>query len=639
MFCLALAAASGRLGGQDEDNIEANIFWSETEGATSYDIYRAPSRFGSYKLIASGITDTWYNDPDYKATNYYNILPRKGSVIMSGRLYSAEIELFGEDTFVISPEDKPADVQKAIDRAYSEQEEAHFGSSRYAFLFKPGEYSGDIKLKAGYYTTFAGLGVTPDEVSIQGAECTDTWSGSALINFWRGMENLSLRSDLLWGVSQGCYLRGIHVQGGANLWHTGASSGGFMANSQFSGTVNSGSQQQWFARNSGWGGWQGSLWNMVFVGNEEGCSPTLGWQQGASNTVVESTPVIREKPYLIWQNGEYSVFVPSLRTDASGLYDPSSDADARIIPLEDFFIAGEGTTAAEINAQLANGKNLLFTPGIYELEEPIKVNNDETVVLGLGMATLVPANGEGCMITDGANVTVAGLLFDAKNSQYLLKVCGNGGADKILIADCFFRVGGVTSAKTNADTCLLIEADDVITDNTWTWRADHGYRWRESTDSSAGVGWNVNTARTGVAVYGDNVTAYGLFSEHFLGHNVYWAGNGGAVYFFQSEVAYDIPAGGDGGTAAQISFYVEDGVTSFSGTAFGVYTHFLNDGVTLDCAVRVPENDGVTLTNVVAIALSSGNTSHLNNVVNNYGGFVGKGSTQVRVYSYPAEQQ
>lgn len=591
MFCLALAFGCADTKGRQDDTVEgANIIWSETEGATSYDIYRAPSRFGNYTLIVEGVRGTGYNYPEYRFTDYYRIVARKGGNTLGGQLTGGELSLFGENVYIFSPEDDPSDVQRVIENAYKEQEEAHFTSERFAFYFKPGEYADEIQLSAGFYTTFAGLGKSAGAVSINSLECTDTWNTNALINFWRGAENLSLRSDLLWAVSQGCYLRGINVSGNANLWHTGASSGGFMANSSFSGTVNSGSQQQWLARNSSWQAWQGGVWNMVFVGNEKGCAPASGWADEAWNTVEEVAPEIREKPYLIFEDGEYFVFVPSLRTNSSGLYDPAADGGARKIPLSQFFVAKPGDSAETLNAALEEGRHLLFTPGIYAIEQLLLVKKAGTVILGTGLATLVPQNSEGCMITSAENVTVAGLLFDAAQSDFLLKAQGAGGAQRLLLADCFFRLGGASSASTRVNTCLVIEADGVIADNIWAWRADHGYRWRENSDSQAGVGWNVNGGDTGVAVYDDNVTAYGLFSEHFCKNNVYWAGEGGRVYFFQSEIAYDIPAGGSGGSRAQISFAVADTVNTFTGKAMGVYTHFLNSDVVLDCAISVPES-------------------------------------------------
>ena len=41
-----------------------------------------------------------------------------------------------------------------------------------------------------------------------------------------------------------------------------------------------------------------------------------------------------------------------------------------------------------MNQALEEGKNLLLTPGIYDLEEPIAVNRPDTIVLGMGLATL-----------------------------------------------------------------------------------------------------------------------------------------------------------------------------------------------------------------------------------------------------------
>ena len=78
---------------------------------------------------------------------------------------------------------------------------------------------------------------------------------------------------------------------------------------------------------------------------------------------------------------------------------------------------------------MAKGKNLLFTPGIYELTDTIRVGRANTVVLGLGFATLRANNGVTAMtIADVDGVIVAGLLFDAGevNSPVLLEVGPNG---------------------------------------------------------------------------------------------------------------------------------------------------------------------------------------------------------------------
>ena len=94
----------------------------------------------------------------------------------------------------------------------------------------------------------------------------------------------------------------------------------------------------------------------------------------------------------------------------------------------------------------------------------------------------------------------------------------------------FFRIGGAAAGK--ATVSLEVNSDHTILDDIWAWRADHGN----------GVGWTVNTADTGVVVNGDDVTAYGLFVEHYQKTEVIWNGNGGRVIFFQNEMPYDPPS-------------------------------------------------------------------------------------------------
>ena len=48
-------------------------------------------------------------------------------------------------------------------------------------------------------------------------------------------------------------------------------------------------------------------------------------------------------------------------------------------------------------------------------------------------------------------------------------------------------------------------------------------------------------SNNGLIVNGDDVTAYGLFVEHFQQYQTLWNGEGGAVYFYQSELPYDPP--------------------------------------------------------------------------------------------------
>ncbi len=62
-------------------------------------------------------------------------------------------------------------------------------------------------------------------------------------------------------------------------------------------------------------------------------------------------------------------------------------------------------------------------PGIYHLEEAIKVNNANTVVLGMGLATLIPTNGTSAIeVANVDGVRIGGVLLEA----------GFGASDSLL---------------------------------------------------------------------------------------------------------------------------------------------------------------------------------------------------------------
>jgi hypothetical protein len=128
---------------------------------------------------------------------------------------------FGPNVLVIEPSTPSATIQAALDAASKETE---FGSGRHAVLFKPGTYAVDAQI--GYYTTVAGLGFHPDDVVIngglrvEGQINTASWTDSALINFWRSVENLSVTptgGTTRWAVSQASPMRRVHIRGGLAL--------------------------------------------------------------------------------------------------------------------------------------------------------------------------------------------------------------------------------------------------------------------------------------------------------------------------------------------------------------------------------------------------------------------------------------
>src|SRR5260221_477084 len=208
------------------------------------------------------------------------------------------------------------------------------------------------------------------------------------------------------------------------------------------------------------------------------------------------------------------------------------------MPITRFYIARRDVDTAEtINAQLDRGKNLLLTPGIYDLVAPIRVTRPHTVVLGLGFATLRPVKGTAALTTaDADGIEIAGLLFDAgpSESPVLLEVGPEGSRarhakDPIVLHDVFFRVGGAAVGRAKVN--LKINSNDTLVDHTWIWRADHG----------DGVGWDLNTSENGLVVNGNDVTIYGLFVEHHQQFQVLWKGNGGRTYFYSFQRPYDPP--------------------------------------------------------------------------------------------------
>ncbi len=511
-------------------------------------------------------------------------------------------------------------IQKQIDAVYAIQEHNEFGPQRNAMLFMPGSYSVDVPV--GFYTEVIGLGASPDAVRIAGNMHADAnhEHNNATTTFWRAAEGISIApagGTMQWAVSQAVSLRRMHVRGDLVLHqHHGWASGGWMSDSLIDGNVDSGSQQQWISRNCDWKSWTGSNWNMVFVGVVR--PPDGAWPQ-PPYTTVSRTPVVREKPFLqVNAAGEFSVRLPKLYSDTVGITWRGGETPGETIPIDRFYIAhADVDTADTINAQLDRGKNLILTPGIYDLATPIRVTRPRTVVLGLGFATLRPVKGTAAMTTaDADGIEIAGLLFDAgeRESPVLLEVGPEGSRsrhekDPIVLHDVYFRVGGAAVGRTKVN--LRINSSDTLVDHTWIWRADHG----------EGVGWDLNTSANGLVVNGNNVTIYGLFVEHHQQFQVLWKGNGGRTYFYQSEIPYDPPnqasytsAPGVNGWA---SYKVADGVTSHEAWGLGVYSVFIYPDVVLTRAIEVPKKPEIRFHDMITVAL--GEHGAITHVINDTG--------------------
>lgn len=261
----------------------------------------------------------------------------------------------------------------------------------------------------------------------------------------------------------------------------------------------------------------------------------------------------------------------------------------------------------------------------------------------MGYATLVPQTGkEAITVLDVNGVQIAGLIIDAGpvNSPVLLRM-GTGllgfplppgglfshASDPSTINDVFFRIGGATAGS--ATTSLEVDSADVILDDIWAWRADHGN----------GVGWTLNTAAHGVVVNGNRVTALGLAVEHYQQEQVLWKGNSGETIFYQSELPYDPPSQSawmDGTANGYPSYVVASSVAAHQGYGLGIYSFFdLGIPIVEDNAMTVPDVAGVQIHDAGTVWLNgSGQITH---VINGVGAAVNSGfADQLSpVISYP----
>ncbi|MET8852652.1 chitobiase/beta-hexosaminidase C-terminal domain-containing protein [Amycolatopsis sp. NPDC004625] len=551
---------------------------------------------------------------------------------------------FGPNVRIFDPSMPAATIQAQLDTDFNNQKDtltAQFAERRVAHLFKPGTYG--VHDNVGFYTSVAGLGQNPGDVVINGDITVDAFNASdngvALQNFWRSAENMAVNPSSgndRWAVAQAAPFRRMDIRGGLQLYPAsyGYASGGYIADTKVSGQAASVSQQQWYTRDSALGSWNGGVWNMVFSGTSGAPANTF---PNPPETTLATTPVSRDVPYLyVDGTGKYRVFLPSLRTNASGPSWANGSTPGSSVPMSQFYVVKSGDTAASINNALAAGCNLFFTPGIYHLNQTLNVTRANTTVLGIGYPTLVPDNGVNAMqVSDVDGVRLKGLLFDAgtANSQALLTVGQSGSSashasNPATVQDVFFRIGGQLAGK--ATNSLIVNSANTIIDHIWAWRADHG--------NSGTVGWTTNTADTGLVVNGANVLATGLFVEHYQKYQVIWNGQGGKTIFFQNEMPYDVPNqaswNAPSGVAGYAAYKVASNVTSHEAWGLGSYCFFdTNPAVSSYHAFEVPNTSGVRFHSLLTVSLNYRGT--ITHVINDTGGVTPSGTVPVNVVSYP----
>lgn len=566
---------------------------------------------------------------------------------------------FGPNVYVFDPSMPVSHIQATVDSIAAQQVDDEMGTNRYSLLFKPGTYGTPeepLIVQVGYSTEVAGLGAAPTDVTINGHvdvynRCLAADNCIALNNFWRSLSNLTINvtglegcrsSANFWAASQASPMRRVNITGG-NLslmdYCTAGpqyASGGFIADSK-TGAVINGSQQQYLVRDSSIGDWSNGVWNQVFSGVDGAPADSF---PNPPYTTLNNTPISREKPYLTLDAaGQYSVFVPAVRENSSGTTWENGPAKGRSIPLADFYVATPNDSVQTINSQLARGKNLLLTPGVYSVDRSIEVKRAGTVVLGLGMATLTAVDGSVPLtVADVPGVDIAAVTVDAGevNSPALMRIgkAGNGAGDgpasspvhtdpanPTTLHDVFFRIGGPHVGKASAS--LEVNSDNVLLDHIWAWRADHGN----------GVGWTTNTGRNGVIINGDNVTATGLFVEHYQEYNVIWNGENGKTVFFQNELPYDAPnqaAWQHDGILGWAGYKVSDSVKTHELWGGGSYVYNnVNPSIHATRGFEVPVTPGVKLHSLLTVNLGAGTLDH---VVNDTGAPVSTDAVGVPSY-------
>jgi hypothetical protein len=568
---------------------------------------------------------------------------------------------FGPNVKILDSSMSTSQIQAIVDGIANQQISSQFGTGRYAVLFKPGTYASaasPLNFQVGYYTEVAGLGSSPGDVTINGTidvynQCFGPGDCTALQNFWRSASNLTIdvagksgcQSGEFWATSQATSLRRVHVNGFATLMDycsaPSFASGGFIADSRFSGSVVvNGSQQQYLVRDSDIDTWTNAVWNQVFAGVTGAPAQSF---PNPPYTTLETNPASREKPFLyVDGSDQFNVFVPDARTDSRGPTWEAGPTPGHAIPIGQFFIAKPSDSIKTINSALAQGKNLIFTPGIYTVDQTIKVKRPDTVVLGLGLATLEASNGVVPMtVADVKGVEISGLIFEAGpvNSPLLLQVGTRHPAadassdrsgwsdpqDPSALNDVYFRIGGAHVGR--ATVSLEVNADHVVLDNIWAWRADHG----------SGVGWTSNTADTGVVVNGNDVTATGLFVEHYQKDEVVWNGQNGRTIMFQNEMPYDPPDQASwqhDGTLGFAAYKVADSVKVHEGWGLGSYCFFnVDPTIHASHAFEVPVTPGVRLHDILTLSITNNGT--IDHVVNDYGDPTSPNTTTSTVVEYP----
>ena len=529
-----------------------------------------------------------------------------------------------------------------------------------------------------------------------------------LNNFWRSLGNLTIDSSQLllpenvanpagskpnaatslrFAISQAAPIRNVHFSGlsgndsGGNAkgvllcdWDTGSdcgyASGGFISDSTFSGIVGAGSQQQFYISNSTFDKWEAGTWNMV-SSNNTGTIKPVGvdtnpttktnnqWSSGSGFpfTTVTNPVTVPHKPRLTYTSKDGST---------AAYWEVSlGDSANTVKPISDFTILTPGTFSTSdintINADIkkSTSAGLIIMPGIYNLQGVLDIPASKTV-LGIGIPSLQCNSASGaCMTTDSEGVRLAGLTFDAgtnssnggsttsENTLLTVGVAGSGSAaTPDVLQDVFCRIARTdsTMGDPSAYSCLTVNANHVIGQNLWLWRADHDDQSGTNPDAKDNlVPATTDQGQYGLIVNGNNVIMDALFVEHFQNYQTVWNGKDGQINFYQSEMPYLLPTGDattpnvtcstPDGTVTSTesvcpSLFITKNATNFSGQGLGIYSYFATQKAYAKAAIEIqPGATNVTIKHAVIRWLNGETDSGINSIVKDANGTYPASST------------
>ena len=417
-------------------------------------------------------------------------------------------------------------------------------------------------------------------------------------------------------------------------------SGGFIADSNLPFVVN-GSQQQWLTRNSAVGRLDQRRLEPGLLRASSAHPTTPASRTRRTRRSTRPRSAARSRTCSSTQRAATTSACRRRRPTTSGISWGDGETRDAASRSRDFFIATPHDSVKQINNALARGKHLLLTPGVYDIDRTIEVKRADTVVLGMGHATLTAVGGAVPLeVADAAGIIVAGVTIDAGT---ISRRCCCRSARRTAAPEARpeqpdhaqRRVLPRRRPARRQDHALALEvnSDNVLIDHTWVWRADHGIEGftRRNGDTER---WNTNIGTNGVIVNGDErdrdrpVRRALPAVQHRLERRER------PRILYQNELPYDPPTQADwtqpDGTLGYPGYKVADQVTTHSLYGAGVYVFNQNNpSILTENGFEVPETPGRAAAPHHDGQPRAGTIEH---VVNDIGGQVDNSATGVPQY-------